>query len=173
MPKANNAAEMVELLCLDVDGVMTDGGIRLDDRGVETKRFHVRDGTALKIWMKLDYQSAIITGRSGRSVQHRAKELGIRHVMQGCPDKAAALRKLLDELGLQPAQAALLADDLPDLPALRLAGYPMAVADAVPEVREPAKYVTSQPGGHGAVRDAVEHLLKAKNRWPEALALFE
>ena len=93
--------------------------------------------------------------------------------MQGCPDKAAALRKLLDELGLQPAQAALLADDLPDLPALRLAGYPMAVADAVPEVREPAKYVTSRPGGHGAVRDAVEHLLKAKNRWPEALALFE
>ncbi len=163
----------IELLCLDVDGVLTDGGIRLDDRGVETRRFHVHDGLAIKIWMKLGYRAAILSGRTSPAVQRRAEELGIPHVIQGLDDKAAAFRTLLGELSLDASRAAVLGDDLPDLPVLRLAGYPMAVADAVAEVREPARYVTSRPGGHGAVREAVEHLLKAKDRWQEALALFE
>ncbi len=169
----DDAADKVQLLCLDVDGVLTDGGIHLDDRGVETKRFHVHDGCAIKIWMKLDYHVAIITSRSSDAVRHRARELGVSHVMQGVADKAAALRTLLDKLDLEGSQAAVVGDDLPDLPMLRLAGYPIAVANAVAEVREPARFVTARPGGHGAVRDAVEHLLKAKNRWPEALALFD
>lgn len=168
----SNAAAVVELLCLDVDGVMTDGGIFLDDRGMETKRFHVRDGTAIKLWMRLGYQLALITGRSGTALQHRARELGIVHVLQGSRDKKATFGKLLNDLGLAAPQAAILADDLPDLPIMRLAGYAMAVADAAPEVRSAAAYVTTTPGGHGAVREAVEYLLKAKDRWDEAITLL-
>lgn len=166
-------AAKVELLCLDVDGVMTDGGIRLDDNGVETKRFHVRDGTGIKLWQRLGYHVAIITGRSGESIRHRARELGITHVIQGSQDKAASFDEVVGELGLSPSQAAILADDLPDLPMMRKAGYAMAVADAVQEVRGQAAYVTAHPGGSGAVRDAIEHLLEARDRWSEAVRLFE
>jgi YrbI family 3-deoxy-D-manno-octulosonate 8-phosphate phosphatase len=169
---ADPPAANVELLCLDVDGVMTDGGIRLDDNAVETKRFHVRDGTGIKLWMKLGYQVAIITGRSGQVVAHRAAELGITDVIQGTRDKAASLDKVLRELALSAEQAAVIADDLPDLPMMHRAGYAMAVADAVEEVRAAAAYVTTRAGGDGAVREAVEHLLKARDRWHEAVSFF-
>lgn len=162
----------VELLCLDVDGVLTDGGIVLDDNGVETKRFHVRDGSGIWLWSSLGYRVALITGRSGRAVAHRARELNVGHVIQGSTDKAADLRALLDELGLEAARAAVLADDLPDLPMMRVAGYPMAVADAVQEVHDAAAYVTTRPGGHGAVREAIEHLVKAKGRWADVMERF-
>ena len=167
------AARQIELLVLDVDGVLTDGLIHIDDTGVETKTFHTRDGLGLALWMRLGGDVAIITGRSGMSVRHRATELGIRHVLQGVSDKAPALGKLLRELGLHASQAAAIGDDLADLPMLRLAGYPMAVADAAPEVRDSASFVTVRPGGRGAVREAIEHLLKAADRWEEALAFFD
>jgi len=169
---SNDAAAEIELLCLDVDGVMTDGGIRLDDNGVETKRFHVRDGTGIRLWIRLGYHVALVTGRSGKALQHRAAELDIRHVIQASTDKARALDELLKELSLTPSQAAVLGDDLPDLPMMRRAGYAMAVADAVPEIRQAAKFITTRAGGDGAVREAVEHLLKAKRRWGEAVDLF-
>lgn len=170
MPDA--ATDLIRLICLDVDGVLTDGGIYLDDRGVETKRFHARDGLGLNIWKKLGGELAIITGRNGLAVRHRADELGIEHVFQGSTDKVADFGRLLNDLGLTASQAAMIGDDLPDLPVLRLCGYPMAVADAAREVREEAEYVTTRPGGLGAVREAVEHLLKAQDRWDEALELF-
>ena len=163
----------IELLCLDVDGVLTDGGILLDDRGLETKRFHVRDGTGLRIWQRLGYEVCLITGRDGEALRHRVAELGITHVVQGSRDKGAAFDKILGTLGLAARQAAMLADDLPDLPIMKRAGYAMAVADAVDEVRARARFVTGRPGGHGAVREAIEHLLKEKGRWDEALRLFE
>jgi len=169
---SENSAAGIELLCLDVDGVMTDGSIHLDDNAVETKRFHVRDGTGIRIWSRLGYHVALITGRSGRAVRHRAAELGIEHVIQASTDKAASLDAILTKLSLEPAQAAILGDDLPDLPMLRKAGYPMAVADAVAEVRQVAAFVTTRAGGNGAVREAVEHLLSAKGRWNEAVDLF-
>ncbi|MHC4590289.1 MAG: KdsC family phosphatase, partial [Planctomycetota bacterium] len=123
---------------------------RLDDNAVETKRFHVRDGTGIKIWMKLGYHVAIITGRTGQVVGHRARELGITHVIQGTRDKAASLDQLLGELSLPAEHAAVMADDLPDLPMMRRAGYAVAVADAVEEVRAEAAFVTTRPGGQGA-----------------------
>ncbi len=166
------AASNVELLCLDVDGVMTDGGIHLDDNGMETKRFHARDGIGIRVWTTLGYQVALITGRSGNAVKHRAAELGIRHVVQASTDKAQALDSLLGELSLTPAQAAVLGDDLPDLAMMRGAGYAIAVADAVPEVRRAAAFVTTLAGGDGAVREVIEHLLREKNRWDEAVRLF-
>jgi len=169
---SENAAAAVELLCLDVDGVMTDGSIRIDDNAVETKRFHVRDGMGIRIWTRLGYHVALITGRSGHSVRHRAAELGIEHVIQASDDKAASLDAVLAKLSLQPAQAAILGDDLPDLAMLHKAGYPMAVADAVAEVLQVAAFVTTHAGGDGAVREAIEHLLSAKGRWNEAVDLF-
>ena len=169
---SNNAAAGIDLLCLDVDGVMTDGGINLDDGGVETKRFHVRDGTGIRIWTRLGYHLALITGRSGEALGHRAAELDIRHVIQASTDKARSLQELLDELSLPPSQAAILGDDLPDLPMLRKAGSAMAVADAVEEVQQAAAFVTTRAGGDGAVREAVEHLLRAKGRWGEAVDLY-
>ncbi len=165
-------AAQIELLCLDVDGVLTDGSIRLDDNGVETKRFHVRDGTGIRIWTRLGYHLALVTGRSGKALGHRAAELDIRHVIQASTDKARSLQELLDELSLTPSQAAILGDDLPDLPMMRKAGYAMAVADAVEEVQQAAAFVTTRAGGDGAVREAVEHLLRAKGRWGEAVDLY-
>lgn len=169
---ADDRADPIRLLCLDVDGVLTDGGIRLDDRGVERKRFHARDGVGLRIWLALGHEVALLTGRAGRAARHRARELGIRHVIQGSTDKAADFADLLDALGLAASQAAMIGDDLPDLRVMRLAGYPIAVADAVPEVRQMAAFVTTCPGGQGAVREAVEHLLKTQGRWNEALSMF-
>lgn len=166
-------AANIELLCLDVDGVMTDGSILIDDHGVETKRFHVRDGTGIRLWLKLGYQLAIFSGRSGTAVRHRANELGVQHVMLGLPHKLQPMRDLLGDLNLEAGQAAVLGDDLPDLPLLRLCGYPMAVADAAAEVKAAARFTTAAPGGRGAVREAIEHLLKAKERWPAALTLLE
>jgi 3-deoxy-D-manno-octulosonate 8-phosphate phosphatase (KDO 8-P phosphatase) len=163
----------IRLLVLDVDGVMTDGSICIDDRGVETKRFHVRDGTAIRMWTKLGGHVAIITGRKGMAVQHRANELGIAHVLQGVADKAAAFRDVLKSVQVDASQAAVLADDVPDLPMLRLAGYPMAVSDAVEEVKAAARFISSARGGHAAVREAVEHLLKASGRWPDAVAIYD
>jgi 3-deoxy-D-manno-octulosonate 8-phosphate phosphatase (KDO 8-P phosphatase) len=170
---ANPAAQKIELLILDVDGVLTDGSIYIDDHGVETKRFHVRDGTGLRLWMKLGYHCAVLTGRSSASLRHRCLELGIPHVIQGSMNKLADFGELLNELGLVASQAAMLGDDLPDLPVMKMCGYPIAVADAASDVREAAMHVTMRPGGHGAVREAIEHLLVEKDRWDEARAMFE
>ncbi|MCP3905022.1 MAG: HAD-IIIA family hydrolase [Planctomycetes bacterium] len=167
-----DTAQSLRLLVLDVDGVLTDGSILIDGHGMETKRFHVRDGLGIQLWRLLGYDVAIITGRSSAAVQHRATELGIRHVFQGVGDKVAAFGELLKDLDINASQAAVIGDDLPDLPMMRLSGYPMAVADGSPEVRETAEFVTTRPGGRGAVREAIEHLLKLEDRWDEALAYF-
>ena len=166
------AAEKIQLLVLDVDGVLTDGSIHIDDRGVETKTFHARDGAGLRIWMRLGGEVAIITGRSSMALQHRAAELGIQHVFQGVGDKLEVLGNLLNALGITASETAAIGDDLPDLPMLRLAEYPIAVADAAAEVREMASFVTIRPGGRGAVLEAIEHLLKAQDRWEKAVDLF-
>lgn len=170
MPESN--LPTIRLLCLDVDGVLTDGTICIDDHGVETKAFHVRDGAGLRMWQSLGHQVAIITGRSSMAVQHRANELGIRMIVQKCRDKRAAFEQITRELRIEPAQAAMIGDDLPDLPLMRACGYPIAVADAAREVREMADFVTARPGGKGAVREAVEHLLIARGQHEEAMALW-
>ena len=170
MPEAN--LPNIRLLCLDVDGVLTDGSIHMDDHGVETKRFHVRDGAGIRMWQSLGHQVAIITGRSSMAVQHRANELGIRIVVQKCRDKAAAFKQIVADLHIDAAQAAMIGDDLPDLPLLRLCGYPIAVADAAKEVRDVADFITARPGGTGAVREAIDHLLTARGQYEDAMALW-
>jgi 3-deoxy-D-manno-octulosonate 8-phosphate phosphatase (KDO 8-P phosphatase) len=165
--------ERIELLGLDVDGVLTDGSIYLDDDGRETKRFNVRDGFGIRLWQKMGFRVAIITGRSGRAVQHRAAELGIELLTQGAADKVAAAEALAEETGLRLDQMAYLGDDWPDLRILRRVGYPMAVADANPRVLAVSAFTTTRPGGHGAAREAVEHLLHAKGLLDRALKLYD
>lgn len=166
------AAASIRLIAFDVDGVLTDGGIIIDDHGVESKRFHVRDGFAMRAAMKLGIQIAILTGRSSRVVAHRAGELGVTLLEQGCHDKAIGLENICRRAGVALEEAAFIGDDLIDLPALLRCGYPMTVADGAPEVREVAAYITPSPGGHAAARDAVEHILKAQGRWDEVLERF-
>lgn len=162
----------IRLLVLDVDGVLTDGSIIYDSDGREIKHFNVRDGLGIRIAMEHGLSIAIATARSSAVVSKRAAELGIEHVEQGATSKRIALGRICDHLQIALSDTAYIGDDLADLSALSVAGYPMAVADAVPQVRQIARYVTHLPGGRGAVREAIEHLLQLDGRWDQALATF-
>lgn len=163
----------IRLLTLDVDGVLTDGGIWIDDDGRESKRFHVHDGFALRLWSRTGRALAIITGRSSRVVTHRAAELGIAHVKQGCRDKVAAMHEVRALVGASVEQTAHIGDDLVDLALLRSVGYPIVVADAAKRLKSAAAYVTKAPGGHGAVREAIEHLLREAGELDSLEAEYE
>lgn len=163
----------IQLLLCDVDGVLTDGSIILDAQGNELKKFHVRDGSGIVAWQKLGLKFGIITGRASRVTTLRATELGIPYVEQcGAMDKAAALLRICRAAGVEPAATAFIGDDLADLPVLRRVGYPVAVADAAREVREAAKFVTPSPGGRGAVRETIEHILGASGRWARVVESY-
>jgi YrbI family 3-deoxy-D-manno-octulosonate 8-phosphate phosphatase len=163
---------VIELLVLDVDGVLTGGGIIYGDTGLELKVFHVRDGTGLKIWNQAGKRSAIITGRTSRVVDTRAGELGIHQVVQGADNKLAAYRHVLESLGVSPHQVCFVGDDLPDLPLLRHCGLAVAVADACPEARQAAHYVTRAGGGQGAVREAIELILHSQGSWQKVVQRY-
>ena len=163
----------VELLFLDVDGVLTDGAITYSDSGEELKRFHVRDGAGVKLWMAAGKRIAIVSGRSSAAVTRRAAELGIVSVRQGQADKLEALAEVLAETGLSEEQVCAIGDDLPDLPVLKRVGVAVAVADAAAEVRSAAQFVTILPGGHGAVREAIEWLLKRQGLWDNAIRHYQ
>jgi 3-deoxy-D-manno-octulosonate 8-phosphate phosphatase (KDO 8-P phosphatase) len=165
-------AAAVELLLLDVDGVLTDGSVLYADDGRELKRFHVRDGSGLKLWHAAGKRSAILSGRKSATVERRAAELGVHLVLQGCDDKLAALAEILIATGLRLEQVCAAGDDLPDLPVLTRCGLAVAVADACAEVAAAAHHVTAAPGGRGAVREAVEWLLKLQGRWEELTAKY-
>ncbi|MFZ5833055.1 MAG: KdsC family phosphatase [Planctomycetota bacterium] len=162
----------IELILSDVDGVLTDGGIILDSQGVETKRFHIRDGLAIRLWQKAGYRFGLITGRSSHMVKVRAAELGVDIIRQGIDDKLHAFRQILGECGLTPRQTCYLGDDLPDLPVIREAGLGVAVADAAREVCERADFVTQAAGGTGALREIVEIILKHQRRWDDVIQSF-
>jgi 3-deoxy-D-manno-octulosonate 8-phosphate phosphatase (KDO 8-P phosphatase) len=155
----------IELLVVDVDGVMTDGVIAIDDNDVETKHFHVRDGTAFHLWSKAGKRSAILSGRRAACVDIRAAELGITPVIQGSPAKTAPFQAMIRDLGIDAQQVCYVGDDLADLPVLSAVGLAACPADAVPEVRTIAHFVAPSVGGRGAIRDVVELLLKHKNAW--------
>ncbi|MEM8758532.1 MAG: HAD hydrolase family protein [Planctomycetota bacterium] len=162
----------VRLLVLDVDGCLTDGSIMYDADGRETKRFSVRDGLGIAAWRRLGLPVAIITGRESAMVTRRAGELGITRVYQGVRDKAAALAEVLSDLAIEPEQAAAFGDDWNDLPMLAAVGFAACPADAADEVKQIADYVCGKPGGHGAVREVIDHLLRASGRLEAALASY-
>jgi 3-deoxy-D-manno-octulosonate 8-phosphate phosphatase (KDO 8-P phosphatase) len=165
MPTLAERCGPIELLVLDVDGVLTDSRIIYAGSDVEAKAFHVRDGSGLKYWRDAGKRTAIITGRRSPAVARRAGELGSDFVVQGVADKPAALQSILAATQLAPAQAAAIGDDLPDLLVLRGVGLAVAVADACPEIRNAAHYVTQARGGHGAVREAIELVMRSQGTW--------
>lgn len=163
----------IELLLSDVDGVMTDGRIIYDNQGIETKRFHVRDGVAVKLWQKSGNQFGIITQRSSHAVKIRASELDVSLVRQGAAEKIVVLHEIVEKLGLELSQVCYIGDDLPDLPVIRAVGLGVAVADAAAEVRQAADFITSLPGGQGAVRETVETILQSQQRWEDLVRSYE
>ncbi len=163
----------VEILLLDVDGVLTDGGIIINDDGRETKRFDVRDGHGLKMLMRCGVDVILLTGRTSKAVEHRALDLGIKEVHQGAWDKLKVFEEILRKREISSAGAAFVGDDVVDVPVLRRAGFSATVADAAEDVKKTVDYITEKPGGRGAVREICEIILKAKGKWPEATAKYE
>lgn len=170
-PQSQNP-KSIQFLVLDVDGVLTDGGLYVDDDGKPSKRFHVRDGLGIKLAMKHGIAVAILTGKTSGVVAHRAAELGIEHVIQGSKNKATDIKTLAEKIGVSLEHTAMLGDDLPDLPAFAVCGYAMAVGDASAEAKAAAAFVTQAKGGNGAAREAIEHLLKAQGKWDAAVAEY-
>ena len=162
----------IKLIIFDVDGVLTDGSIVIDDAGVESKRFYARDGLAIKSALALGLKIGVLTARSSRALTLRMDELGVDLVLQGSSNKVFGLETLCQRAGVMPEEVAYVGDDLVDLPVMVRCAYPIAVADAVAEVKAEARYVTSAPGGRGAARQAIEHILKAQDRWDEVVERF-
>lgn len=162
----------IRLVVLDVDGCLTDGSINLDEQGQETKRFNIKDGLIISAWMRLGFEVAIITGRTSGSVSARCGELGITHLHQGVKEKGQVLDEMLAKMGVTLEETAAMGDDWIDLPMLRRVGYAMCPSDAVAEVVEASDFVSSKPGGQGAVREAIEHLIDAKGLREKALSHF-
>lgn len=168
---------LIELLVLDVDGVLTDGCVTTaspgrpgSPGGEPSKRFFVQDGCAIKLWQRCGLDVAVLSGRADRAVEWRAAELGIKAVHIGVTDKLSGYEAILAASGRGDAAAAYIGDDLPDLGPMSRCGFPVAVANAVPAVKRAALYVTRRTGGAGAVAEVVELLLRKRMLWsPELL----
>jgi 3-deoxy-D-manno-octulosonate 8-phosphate phosphatase (KDO 8-P phosphatase) len=158
-------AAKIRLLLLDVDGVLTDGGIMIDDRGVESKRFDVRDGQGITLLIHAGIQVGLLTGRYSNVVRRRAKELGVTIVYQNVQNKTEIYERIRRKIGLKDEQIAYVGDDIMDLPVLRKAGLAITVRDGWPGLRVEVDYVTQTKGGRGAVREISELLLKEQGLW--------
>jgi len=165
-------SQAIELILADVDGVLTDGRIVVNNQGIETKLFHIRDGMGIRLWQKAGYRFGVVSLRSSQIVKMRAAELEIGIVRQGTRDKLATSLEIVGQLGLAPQQVCYIGDDLPDLPVVRAVGMGVAVADACAELVEAAAYVTKAAGGCGAVREVIELILKAQGRWDDVIQAY-
>lgn len=169
MTLARDLAARIRLVGLDVDGVMTDGGIYLGDAGgapIELKRYEIQDGLGVRFLRAAGLRVVIITGRESESVRIRGEELEVDAVIQDRhARKLPAFLDVLEQHGIEPDECAFLGDDFPDLGVLRIVGLPVAVGNAVPEVRSACALQLERNGGHGAVREFAEVLLKARGEW--------
>ena len=154
----------IRLIAFDIDGVFTDGRFYLSDDGVETKAFHTQDGYGVRRLLDAGMAVGVISGRHSPAVEKRMAELGVQHVILGCKDKVAAMDELAAALSIPITACAYVGDDLPDLPLLEHVGFSVAVANAVPALQEYCDYVTTKPGGFGAVREICDLLVTAADR---------
>jgi len=166
-----NLAE-IKLLALDVDGVLTDGTIVVNGDGSESKFFNVQDGHGVHLWLRAGLKMAFFSGRASPPTEIRAKQFGVEYVFQDCLDKLPVLEGFLRQQGLSPQEVAYIGDDLPDLPVISFVGFGVAVADAVDEVKQNADFITTRPGGAGAVREVIEYILKSTGRWEELMKRY-
>lgn len=156
-------ARKIRLLIVDIDGVLTDGGLQFDNRGEEYKTFNSLDGHGIRMLLECGIDVAVISGRQSGIVEHRMRDLGVRHVYQGRRDKLPALEELAAATGLDAEQIAYVGDDLPDLPVMRRVGFAIAVQNAHSFVKQHCDWVTTAPGGKGAVREISDFLLQAQS----------
>lgn len=158
---------MINVLILDVDGVLTDGGIIYDENGHETKRFDVKDGLGIKLAQKAGIEVVIISGRNSKVTELRADELGIKRVHTGVKDKLECYKAVIAELGLQDENAAYMGDDINDLALLRHVGLSCTVPDSFYYIKEDVDYITEKAAGRGAVREFIEEILKRNGQWED------
>jgi len=163
-------ASQIKLLLMDCDGVLTDGRIWIIDENEDQKAFHIRDGLGLELWHRAGLRSGIISGRSSSAVARRAKGLNISIVHLGQKDKVKAFEETLLETGVSNDEVAFIGDDLNDIPLMLRCGLAIAVSDANSETKARAQYVTQASGGNGAVRQAIELILKVQNKWEGLIA---
>ena len=171
MRQPGNLSEIKAIVC-DVDGVLTDGRIGYRDDGNEIKFFHVRDGHGIVLALRAGLRVGILSGRRSLANRTRAEELKLSFLYEGCRNKAEGFRTLLAEQGLKPEECMYIGDDVVDMPPMRRAGFPVAVADAVPELDSVAVLRTQHSGGRGAVREAIDILLKGQGKWDSVLAKY-
>ncbi len=170
--KAYLRAKNIKLIIFDVDGVLTDGGLYFSDEGIELKRFNSLDGLGIKLLKQSGVEPAVISARDTPNVAHRMKNLGIEHFYQGQSDKLIAFNELLEKLSLKAEQVAYVGDDVIDLPVMRNIGLPIAVANAHDLVKDNACLVTKKRGGHGAVREVCDFILKAQNNYDSIMRTY-
>ena len=162
----------IKFLVLDVDGTLTDGKIYVDDKDNSFKAFNVKDGFALVNWLKLGGEVAILTGKKSNIVERRAKELGIKYIIQGSKNKKQDLKNLLKELNITFENVAYMGDDLNDLGVMKSVGFSACPKDSVQEVLEITNCISSKNGGDGAVREFLEHIMKKNGMWKKILEKY-
>jgi 3-deoxy-D-manno-octulosonate 8-phosphate phosphatase (KDO 8-P phosphatase) len=165
-------ASRIRLLLFDVDGVLTDGAVVMHADGSESKGFHIRDGAAIVWAQRAGLTVGLLSARSSGATAHRAAQLAVRIVEQGVKSKLGAYEQIIQDVHLDDAAVAYMGDDLLDLPVLARVGLSAAPADAAPEVRDRVDWVSGAPGGRGAVRELVELVLRAQQRWDEVLRQY-
>jgi 3-deoxy-D-manno-octulosonate 8-phosphate phosphatase (KDO 8-P phosphatase) len=162
----------IKLLVFDVDGVLTPGDILVHPDGSESKSFDVRDGIAMRFAQQGGLKLGLLSGRYSEAVAQRAQDLGIEVCIQGSVGKKPDFLEILKKLSLTPEEAAYVGDDIVDIPVLRMAGFAATVANGCPEVLEVAHYTTRAEGGHGAVREIIELVLKTQDRWDDVVRQY-
>jgi 3-deoxy-D-manno-octulosonate 8-phosphate phosphatase (KDO 8-P phosphatase) len=168
----NEKLSKLKMLVLDLDGVFTDGTIIINSDGTESKRYSVVDGHGIKLWHRVGFKSAIISGRAAKATSIRAEQLGIEYVFQGCKQKLPVYEKLLEDAMISCEQTIYIGDEVIDIPIVRRAGLGVAVANAVQELKDCADYVTKTPGGSGAIREVIELVLKNTGKWDSLMERY-
>jgi 3-deoxy-D-manno-octulosonate 8-phosphate phosphatase (KDO 8-P phosphatase) len=171
-PDIDARARRIKLLLMDCDGVLTDGRLWLMADGDEQKAFHVRDGQGISLCHRAGLKTGIITGRTSSAVERRAQDLKISYVRQEAKDKTKALDEILAAAGVTTSECAYIGDDVADIPVMHRVEFAVAVGDAVLETKQAAHYVAELKGGHGAVREVCDLILKAQGKWDEVMARF-
>jgi 3-deoxy-D-manno-octulosonate 8-phosphate phosphatase (KDO 8-P phosphatase) len=162
----------IKLLVLDVDGVLTNSSIIINADGTESKIFSSLDGHGIRMWQRAGLKVAFLSGRESEPTKRRALQLDIEHCIQDCHNKLPALKELAQKLNLAAQEIAFIGDDLTDLPSIQYAGFGVAVANAVDEVKQHADYVTACTGGNGAVREVIEYILKNTGKWRQLMERY-
>lgn len=166
-------AKKVKLLLLDVDGVLTDGRIIYDSRGHDMKFFDVHDGLGVSLLKKAGIPTILITAKGSRAIRPRARDMRVEEVFENISPKTQALEKILKKYKVKVSEICFVGDDLVDLCLMKKVGFPVAVFNAAPEIKQVASYITLREGGRGAVREVTELILKSQDKWQESIGQYD